>query len=301
MTGPQVAVLTLAHRRHQHLSAQVEALSRSRRQPDLYLVSAMDDPSIPAVVERAAGARPPAPEVLVVPVTARSEGLPLARARNAAAAAAIETGTTLLVFLDVDCLPSPELVKRYAEAATSLRREDPRDRRPTVLAGTVHYLSPRRPGQERYTPADLRSSTAHPARPDPGPGQVWTADDPLLFWSLSFAITTQDWLTLGGFDEDYEGYGGEDTDFAMRLTAHEGRLLWVGGASCYHQHHEVEDPPLTHLADIVDNSNRFHARWGFFPMEGWLAAFAEKGLIRRIGSPPRWHLTEAGSTAVRTS
>jgi GT2 family glycosyltransferase len=130
---------------------------------------------------------------------------------------------------------------------------------------------------------------------------VWTADDPLLFWSLSFAITTQDWLTLGGFDEDYEGYGGEDTDFAMRLTAHEGRLLWVGGASCYHQHHEVEDPPLTHLADIVDNSNRFHARWGFFPMEGWLAAFAEKGLIRRIGSPPRWHLTEAGSTAVRTS
>jgi GT2 family glycosyltransferase len=130
---------------------------------------------------------------------------------------------------------------------------------------------------------------------------VWAADDPLLFWSLSFAITAQDWLTLDGFDEAYEGYGGEDTDFGMRLSANDGHLLWVGGAPAYHQHHEVEDPPLGHLADIVDNSNRFHARWGFFPMGGWLSAFASNGLIRRTGSPPRWHLTEAGHRAVRTS
>jgi GT2 family glycosyltransferase len=301
MTGPTVAVLTLAHGRHQHLTAQVDALSQSHRTPDLYLVAAIDDPAIADVVERAASPAAPANQVRVVPVPARSRGLPLARSRNAAAAAAIAAETDLLVFLDVDCLPSPQLVGRYAETAATVGQGDSGGMRPTVLAGTVHYLPPRRPGQERYTTTDLHATGAHPARPAPPPDEVWAADDPLLFWSLSFAITAQDWLTLGGFDEDYVGYGGEDTDFAMRLTAHDGQLLWVGGASSYHQHHDVEDPPLGHLADIVTNSNRFHARWGFFPMGGWLSAFAARGLIRQTGSPPRWHLTEAGHRAVRTS
>lgn len=294
-------MLTLAHGRHQHLTGQVEAVSFGHVVPDLYVVAAMDDPDIPAVVQRAAAPAAPAAEIRVLPVPARSGGLPLARARNAAAAAAVASGASLLVFLDVDCLPSPRLVTRYAEAAASARLDDPAGSRPTVLAGTVHYLPPRRRGQDRYGPRDLQAAVPHPARPVPLPHQMWPADDPLLFWSLSFAITTPDWLTLGGFDEEYQGYGGEDTDFAMRLTAHDGRLLWVGGAPCYHQHHDVEDPPLGHLADIVDNSNRFHARWGFFPMEGWLAAFAARGLIRRTGSPPRWHLTEAGHSAVRTA
>jgi GT2 family glycosyltransferase len=301
MTEPKVAVLTLAHGRHRHLTAQVEALSQGHRKPDLYLVAAMDDPAIPDVVERAAVPAAPAHEIRVLPVPARSGGLPLARSRNAAAAAAIAAGASLLVFLDVDCLPSPELVGRYEEAAASVRPGNSDGMRPSVLAGTVHYLPPREPGQTRYTMPDLTATEPHPARPAPASGQVWAADDPLLFWSLSFAMTTQDWLTLGGFDEDYEGYGGEDTDFAMRLVAHDGQLLWVGGAPCYHQHHDVQDPPLGHLADIVDNSNRFHARWGFFPMGGWLSAFADHGLIRRTGSPPRWHLTEAGRRAVRTS
>jgi N-acetylglucosaminyl-diphospho-decaprenol L-rhamnosyltransferase len=301
MTGLKVAVLTLVHGRHEHLTAQVEVLSQSHRTPDLYLVAAMDDPAIPDVVERAASSAAPADEIRVVPAPARSRGLPLARSRNAAAAAAIATGTNLLVFLDVDCLPSPRLVERYVETSTAVRQGDSGGTRPTVLAGTVHYLPPRRPGQRRYTMPDLHATAPHPARPAPPPDQVWPADDPLLFWSLSFAITTQDWLTLGGFDEDYEGYGGEDTDFAMRLAAHDGRLLWVGGAPSYHQYHDVEDPPLGHLTDIVDNSNRFHARWGFFPMDGWLSAFAANGLIRRTGSPPRWRLTAAGHRAARTS
>ncbi len=302
MTGAKVAVLTLAHGRHQHLAAQVEALSQSHRRPGLYLVAAMDDPALPGVVERAASTAAPADEIRVVPVPARpGGGLPLARSRNVVAAAAIATGANLLVFLDVDCLPSPQLVGRYEETAAIVRQRDSGGSRPAVLAGTVHYLPPRRQGQKRYTTADLAATGAHPARPAPAPGEVWAADDPLLFWSLSFAVTAQDWMTLGGFDEDYEGYGGEDTDFAMRLTANDGRLLWVGGAPCYHQHHDIEDPPLGHLVDIVDNSNRFHARWGFFPMGGWLSAFADNGLIRRTGSPPKWHLTEAGYRAARTS
>ncbi len=56
-------------------------------------------------------------------------------------------------------------------------------------------------------------------------------------------------------------------------------LHWVGGAWAYHQHREVSSPPREHLADIVRNARRFRDRWGRWPMEGWLGAFADEGLV----------------------
>ena len=50
------------------------------------------------------------------------EGLPLARARNAGAQRALDTGAELLVFLDVDCIPGASLVNRNEAAATVHRR-----------------------------------------------------------------------------------------------------------------------------------------------------------------------------------
>ena len=91
------------------------------------------------------------------------------------------------------------------------------------------------------------------------------------------------WQRVGGFDETYTGYGGEDTDFGQRARAAGLDLQWVGGADAYHQHHPVSDPPVEHLDDILRNGRRFADRWGFWPMEGWLRAFAERGLVRREG------------------
>jgi GT2 family glycosyltransferase len=111
---------------------------------------------------------------------------------------------------------------------------------------------------------------------------VEAADDLRLFWSLSFAVTCADWGRIGGFDEGYLGYGGEDTDFGQRLGAAGGRMLWIGGAQAYHQHHATSSPPVDHLKEIVDNANLFARRWGWWPMEGWLADFEKAGLARRL-------------------
>lgn len=54
-------------------------------------------------------------------------------------------------------------------------------------------------------------------------------DDVSLFWSLSFAVTAREFTVIGGFDEDYLGYGAEDTDVGQRLARSGGRLLFVGG------------------------------------------------------------------------
>ncbi len=283
MSGQRVGVVTLAAGRHDHLAGQLAGLRRSLVPADVQVVAAMGDPGVADVV---AAVAPPWPtEVLAVPVTGE---LPLARARNAAAARALALGAELLVFLDVDCIPAPALVTRYCDAAARAGEDL------AVFCGPVHYLPP--PGPGGY-PAQGFSALAgpHPARPAPADGDVVLADDLRLFWSLSFAMRAADWQRSGGFCEDYVGYGGEDTDFAMSLGARGGRMHWVGGASAFHQHHRVESPPTRHAEAIVRNANLFYRRWGWFAMEGWLTAFAEMGLAHLDTGSSRWVIGPASS------
>jgi N-acetylglucosaminyl-diphospho-decaprenol L-rhamnosyltransferase len=95
---------------------------------------------------------------------------------------------------------------------------------------------------------------------------------------LSFAVTVGTWTRIGGFHPGYVGYGGEDTDFAEQAHAAGVGMGWVGGAMAFHQYHPVSTPPVEHLREIVDNAHVFHRRWGWWPMTGWLDAFADLGL-----------------------
>ena len=54
-----------------------------------------------------------------------------------------------------------------------------------------------------------------PARTPPPTDRA--LEKPELFWSLSFGLTASTFDDLGGFAEVFEGYGGEDTDFAFRV------------------------------------------------------------------------------------
>ena len=300
MTRSVVAVVTLAHGRHAHLRAQLAALAVGTRLPDIWVGAAMDDEHLESVVRHQASSSRPADKIEVVHLPRRHGHLPLAAARNAAAARAIALGADVLVFLDVDCLPSERLVERYAEACQAMAGTSSGPRPPAVVSGAVHYLPPLPPGRGTYDPDDLHRSEPHPARPVAPELDIVPEADLRLFWSLSFGLSSAHWDELGGFDESYVGYGGEDTDFAMRLGRNGGRLYWLGGAPAYHQYHDVEDPPRRHLADIVRNSNLFHDRWGEFPMGEWLDAFAAEGLITLSGQPPRWTLTPAAGTPART-
>jgi hypothetical protein len=272
-------VITLVHGRHEHLLLQRAGLERSTRAPGRCVVVAMGDEQVPALLADC----PPGTEVIEL---ARSDrGLPLARARNLGADRALRGGAELLIFLDVDCVPAPQMVARYEHAAQIAGAG-------TLLCGPVGYLSPPPPGG--YHLALLAAQArVHPARPLPGEHELLAESDPRLFWSLSFAIRAEDWLRVGGFCEEYRGYGGEDTDYAQ-LAAQAGlRMLWVGGAWAYHQHHGDEPPPLRHAEEIIENANLFHRRWGWWPMEDWLELLAERGLARFEQDSRRWRTVEA--------
>jgi hypothetical protein len=256
------AVITVVSGRHEHLLRQHQALVSSHATPDLYIVVAMDDPW----VTQWAPTDEPAPQILSVPL--HDGALPLATARNVGADAAIAAGADLLVFLDVDCIPSPEMVNRYTVASAQYSG--------ALLCGPVGYL----PENTDYDqPAEFGSvAHFHSFRPRPQPGEIDVGKHE-LFWSLSFAVSAQTWRTIGGFHEQYRGYGAEDTDFAVTAQRAGVEVVWVGGADAFHQYHPTTSPPVQHLTDILRNGSLFASRWGYWPMQGWLDAFEQRELV----------------------
>ncbi|MCD9198726.1 glycosyltransferase family 2 protein [Aeromicrobium wangtongii] len=265
----RIAVVTVVHGRHGHLLLQHEGLAASRRPADHRVVVAMDDPQL----ERWRPAAPPVPDV--VSVEGDDRGLPLARARNVGARRALSAGAEALIFLDVDCIPSPELIGSYERVLADPRTAD------DVVCGAVTYLPPPPEGGYRLEEV-AHMGEPHRARPCPPPGQVDRGHDRYdLFWSLSFAVSAQTWHRLGGFEESYVGYGGEDTDFGRVAQSAGIALTWVGGADAFHQHHPVSRPPVEHVDDIVRNATIFRRRWGSWPMQGWLDALVARELVTR--------------------
>ena len=284
------AVITLVHGRHDHLRALIAGLAAGTALPERFVVVSLGDEKVAEVARAACAGTPLVPEVVALPDLTGAEGLALAAARNLGAATAAEQGCVRAIFLDVDCIPGAGLVARYHDALRLRRDEGAPEEPPTVYAGPVTYLPPTDgEGYDLARLPELRSP--HPARPAPADGEQMEGDDLRLFWSLSFAVTLADYDRIGGFCEQYTGYGGEDTDFAMALGAADGRLVWLGGADAYHQYHPTSSPPTQHLHDIVRNANLFTSRWGRPAMEGWLAAFAERGLAHHDEQSGRWVVT----------
>ena len=261
--GATVAVTLCSAARLDHLLPQRAALARLRPAVPHVVVWLDPEPApdLPELADAHLLHLPPGPD-----------GLRLAAGRNAGAARALELGASLVVFLDADCVPGPELVERYESAAA---------RHPgALLCGPVTYLPE---GHDDLDPAALEAATRpHSARPSPADGETVVAghDEYPLFWSLSFALSAETWTTSGGFEPGYEGYGGEDTDFAFTARSLGLPLVWVGGAHAYHQWHPTTSPPWQHLDDILRNGRRFAERWGEWPMVGWLEAFRRGGGVR---------------------
>ncbi|MET0221776.1 MAG: glycosyltransferase [Tardiphaga sp.] len=251
----ELSVVTIVRNRARHLARLVEGLAAGSAQPRELIVVDMSDVPV---------------ELPALPFPARrirldASGLALAAARNAGAQAA---GGQRLLFLDVDCIPRRNLVATMDVALTETD---------ALICPEVRYLGPEAAGLMDEA-AFERMSVHHPVRTFPKTGyrEEFNAG---LFWSLTFGIRRARYAALGGFDDGYAGYGAEDTDFGFRAREAGLPLLFLGGTGSFHQYHGVISPPLQHLADIVRNAKRFRARWGMWPMTGWLEEFAAMGLV----------------------
>lgn len=251
-----VSVVTLAKGRPAHLRNVLRGLER-QTQPAAFIVAVMQETPYDL------------PEVgfPVHQIPVRGRELPLAAARNRGVAA---VDSDAVVFLDVDCIPAPDLIADYARGLSELDG---------LLMGEVLHLPERATlGTWDYAGLDAVAERHSDRRGPPASG-IEICNDYRCFWSLNFAIRRATFLATGGFDERYTGYGGEDTDFGKLLDRSGIPIAWIKGARAYHQYHPHHMPPVHHLESVVRNAELFEAKWGYRTMGHWLYAFKVMGLI----------------------
>lgn len=255
-----ISLLTLVRNRTAYLHGLLAALAEAPDPPAEVVVAVCggDDPRSDA---------PATPFPVRFLDVESGERIAYSPARNACARAATSDH---LLFLDADCVPLPGALRAFDAA---LAAED------AVAIGEVLYLPPTFELDPHDVEATVAAGRPHPARPRP-PAAGWTRSDRYdLVWGLSIAVRRSTFLDLGGFDEGYGGYAGEDTDFAEAAKRAGVPLVVVAGAAVAHRHHDVFEPPVQQLAATVANAQRFRDKWGWWPMGGWLEGFADIGLV----------------------
>ena len=257
-----LSVCTLGKGRDTHIVNLVHGLNRQRVAPIELVVGVMQD--MPYAL--------PDTSFPVRQILLGSDAMPLAAARNAAASAAT---ASRIAFLDIDCIPTPDFVGDYCD------RLGERD---AIVMGEVLYLPAGATDEGINFDHFAALGEQHSERAGPPDEALGVCTDYRCFWSLNFAMRRDRFLSLGGFDEAYVGYGGEDTDFGRTAAEAGVPLLWCRGARAYHQYHPHYMPPVHHLDSVLANARRFRAKWGHFTMEHWLRAFEMMGLIEKRGS-----------------
>ena len=135
-------------------------------------------------------------------------------------AAARQARHEILIFLDDDQVASPDLVAAHL---------DVQERQGPALIQGFYPLAPgydRRGASILYEHWLLRSMEPvgfqHPMSPE--------------IWSANISVPKEVWRRVGGFDETFKGYGGEDTDFGIRVAALGIPVIFEPRALSYHLH-----------------------------------------------------------------
>lgn len=257
-----VSALTIAAGRADHLANVIRGFARQTHPPVELIIGVMQDDDYADLPECGFPIRQ-------IRVTAPE--LPLAAARNAVADAA--TGD-VLVFVDVDCIPAPDLIQSYVD-----RMGDRRG----LFMGEVLYLPQGATGGGLDFDRFAAIAVKHSDRAGPPTSGIAACTDYRCFWSLNFAMRRADWRSGPRFDEAFTGYGGEDTDFGRALDQAGMPIWWIAGGRVYHQYHPHCMPPVHHLHSVLRNTQIFAEKWGHRTMEHWLYAFRLMGLIEPDG------------------
>ncbi len=261
-----LSVVTLVRNRNRMLSDFLRAWSlQDLDELEVVVVRAGGDED---PTEAATDVAIPTVQHVLLPAALDGEAIAYSHARNAGASAA---RGDRLVFCDADTMPAPGFARHLHDA---LGDHD------ALLTGDVRYLPP---GVDlsRSTEFLVALARPNPGRPTPPevPGEVDLTWRHELVWGLCMGLRTSTFHDVGGFDESFCGYAGEDTDLATAVRSSGRPAGAVGGAVVLHQHHDSFEPPLHQLRATVANAQRYRDKWGAWPMEGWLRGFASAGLV----------------------
>lgn len=253
-----VSVLTLNKNRTSHLTNLIKGLNRSSKMPDELIIVDMSDNPV----------KFSSPYFPIKTIHLTSPDLELSKMRNLAANTA---KSEKLLFLDVDCIPSYNFVDIMSDIL---------DKYKEPLSVKVIYLPENCIDNEaEFLPTEavlLQKGASLHRYFNPNKDMIASFES---FWTLAFAVRKSIFEEIGGFCEDFKGWGGEDTEFAYRAQTKNIKHRMIGKTKVFHQHHAVGDFPFVHFRSIVANAKTFYDIWGVWIMQEQLNLFKEHGYI----------------------
>ena len=222
--APYASVIVPTYNRSALLSVTLASLELQNVPPGSFEVVVADDGSsddTEAVVEGFAGRGP------VRYAFQEDLGHRPAAARNTGAR---QARGDVLIFLDTGTLAGPGFVRSHVEAVTAA---DPERARKAVLGYTYGYNPWQIPEALRPLVAELTPEQIvdrlgrEPGFRDMRHDTLDAVGDDLrrvhlpwmLFWTMNVSLAARDFRAVGGFDEDFQGWGCEDSEFAYRLSS----------------------------------------------------------------------------------
>ena len=223
-TLQRIAVVIPFYEQHAQLAVQLAALELQTYSRELIEVVVSDDGS--------ATAPEPHSELDVSVVRQERKGFRAAAARNLGARA---TTAPILCFLDADTHPEPEYLRHIA-------------RLPSLLPDALVVGRRRYAAIEDWTPQDVRAWWSGRAAPEILDEPAWLTeayarsrqlldvDHRSYRYVISsvMACTRELFTDLGGFDESFQHYGGEDWELAHRAVTGGAVLQYVPDAIAWH-------------------------------------------------------------------
>lgn len=251
---PDVHVIVSTHTAR-HLARTLSGLGAQTIRPASIVVTCdVEDAEILALVESfALGA--PCPTTLVQRAhTGRSRSSQVRNNGVRALAAQSVKASSVLLFLDGDCVPSRMTIDAHQNLC------QPR----TLVIGFRHDLTeaqtaafdPTRPEETAAISADqtagLQSRAARYRRQALLRKLGLAKPHKPKLLSANFSVTLNDYLAVNGFDERYQGYGQEDDDLGRRLYKFGCRpVIAIEQATTYHQYHPTRAPGEWHQSPNV--------------------------------------------------
>jgi hypothetical protein len=191
---PAISVIVPTYNRCEQLRRTLDSLAAQRFPAGAFEVVVSDDGSSDGTAEMV---REYAGRLRLRYWSQEDQGFRAAAARNAGARLA---GAPVLAFLDSGTLAGPDFVHGHLAA-------HPAGRRPRVVLGYCRGYG------GDLSSRDLRHDVFERAGFDLGTyAAPWC-----LFWTMNCSVRARAFWLAGGFDEGFEGWGGEDIELGYRL------------------------------------------------------------------------------------
>lgn len=207
----ELSVITVTHNRREQLLKKLESLRRQSLAPERFelvvLVNGSEDGTLEALRE--------AETLFRLEVIPSEENVGSARGRNLAARAA---GGDILLVSDDDCV----LTERVLERHLAVHRTHPG----SVVIGPTRLAEGYRQGKLREPFEGQRSL---------GGRALW-----IHATGTNTSLPRAAFEAVGGYDESFDGYGGEDPALALALRARGLAFRFAAEAAVYHLGRQLE-------------------------------------------------------------